>query len=84
MKRTYTAARFFFDSSRRLASLRCELRYWLKAPAWRSEADINYFGVFYRLMVVEARQALRADLARAAQLGGAFWLKRMVRGGGDE
>lgn len=67
MKRTYTAARFFFDSTRRLAGLQRDLRYWVNPPASRSAADVNYFGLFYRLMVLEARAAVRADLARAAQ-----------------
>ena len=67
MKRTYTAARFFFDSARHLALMKTELRYWLHAPDWREEPDVNYFGIFYRLMVMEARQTLRADLGRAAK-----------------
>jgi len=59
MKRPYTSARIFFDSARRLAGLKRNLRYWLNPPASRSSAHVEYYGLFYRLMVLEARASVQ-------------------------
>lgn len=63
MKRSCTAARFYFATARRLAGLRAELRYWLNSSA----DNASEYARRYLAMIADARRVLRADLARAAK-----------------